>query len=408
MAKKQLTEEEKKEIAILKANAEMLERTKKEAKERGNKKSEQLIQVAQNEVFEHIGMIDKEVAEELMERNVIKKEALESATINTRETESVFDAINALNNNNIKPNDTNVTLPQVDFDVQYDVISLPSNGEGYKNKIGKLAVSYLTAYDENFITSPNLYRDGLVIDFLMKNKIMNKEINTDDLLSGDVDAITLFLRATSYGTDYPIVVRDPETGQQFESVVDLTTLKSKDFNLKGDENGHFTFELPLSHDIVKFKYLTRKDEKNLDLVSKMENKATNASILSRNIYELKNMLDDDPNMIASEKQNIENAIQTIDEWRKRLNDNNVIGYNKIITNRMEMNIVAVNGNYDRKFIHNYVNNMRAKDSLELRKYINENEPGIDFSVTIQRPESLGGGSFVTFLNWSDDVFLNIA
>ena len=52
--------------------------------------------------------------------------------------------------------------------------------------------------------------------------------------------------------------------------------------------------------------------------------------------------------------------------------------------------------------------MPARDALMLRRYIIENEPGIDFEITVQRPESLGGGSFKTFLNWDDTVFLNIS
>jgi hypothetical protein len=52
--------------------------------------------------------------------------------------------------------------------------------------------------------------------------------------------------------------------------------------------------------------------------------------------------------------------------------------------------------------------MPANDSLKLRRYILENEPGLDFEVEIQRPESLGGGSFKTFLEWNDTVFFNIA
>jgi hypothetical protein len=52
--------------------------------------------------------------------------------------------------------------------------------------------------------------------------------------------------------------------------------------------------------------------------------------------------------------------------------------------------------------------MPASDSLKLRRYIMENEPGLDFEVEIERPESLGGGSFKTFLEWNDAVFFNIA
>jgi hypothetical protein len=75
---------------------------------------------------------------------------------------------------------------------------------------------------------------------------------------------------------------------------------------------------------------------------------------------------------------------------------------------MEFNIVSINGNSDRKFIHEAVKEMPAQDALALRKYILENEPGIDFEITVERPESLGGGSFKTFLEWADTVFLNIA
>ena len=75
---------------------------------------------------------------------------------------------------------------------------------------------------------------------------------------------------------------------------------------------------------------------------------------------------------------------------------------------MEFQIQSINGVTDRKKIHEEVLNMLAGDSLALRKYINENEPGMDFEITVERPESLGGGSFKTFLDWDDSVFLNIS
>jgi len=219
----------------------------------------------------------------------------------------------------------------------------------------------------------------------------------------------LFLRATSYGVEFPITVRDPESGERIESVVDLSTLKPKEFKLKGDENGHFEYVLPLAKDTVKFKYLTRRDEKNLELISKIETKESNATLLARDIFEIRRMVEKyEDELTTKEKTAFTELLEKADEFRKKLKSNDSVGYNKIITNRMEMNIVSINGNSDRKYIHEYVNNMRAKDSLELRKYINENEPGIDFNIKVTRPESLGGGSFDTFLEWNDSVFLNIA
>jgi hypothetical protein len=294
------------------------------------------------------------------------------------------------------------------MDVQYDVISLPSNGECYRNKTERVPVGYLTAYDENFITSPNLYKDGLVIDFLLKHKIMNKDINIDELVSGDVDAIILFLRATSYGTDFPIYVRDPESGEQIETVVDLSTLKYKEFTLKGDKDGYFDFELPVSKDVVKFRFLTRKDEKNLKLLSNLESERVKAQTIKNNIEVLKEAVKSDRYLDGKDKQELLKDFDKMKPWIQKLEETNSTPFNKLITNRLEMSIVAVNDNYDRSFITKYVKTMVAKDSLMLRRYILEHEPGVDFEIEVERPEILGGGSFKTFLEWNDNVFLNIA
>ena len=80
----------------------------------------------------------------------------------------------------------------------------------------------------------------------------------------------------------------------------------------------------------------------------------------------------------------------------------------MITNHLLMSIASINGNTDRDWIREYVMKMPARDSLSFRRYMNDNTPGIDFNITVQRPESLGGGSFSTFLTWDDTVFINLA
>lgn len=423
MAKKKLTEEQEKEIRLLQANNEMLQRTKDEAKLRGTENAVKRIELAQQDVYEQLKKIDDEVAE-----NVINGNQEENSIISMLETaqieESVYDVLKKneekTNDNKERPTSTysenvvkeniftNTDFNNIDMDAQYDVIPLPSNGQCYKNKIERVPVSYLTAYDENFITSPNLYNDGLVIDFLLKHKIMNKDINIEELVSGDVDAIILFLRATSYGPDFPIYVRDPQSGQQIESVVDLTKLKTKEFNLIGDENGYFEYELPVSKDKVKFKFLTRKDEKNLKLLSKLESDGIKAQTVKTNINVLTDAIKSDKYLDGKDKQELLKDLNKMTPWIKKLEDTQTTPFNKLITNRLEMSVVAVNDNYDRKFITKYVRNMIARDSLMLRRYILEHEPGIDFEIEVQRPESLGGGSFKTFLEWDDNVFLNIS
>lgn len=430
MARKKLTEEQEKEIKLLQANNEMLERTKEEAKLRGNEKSVERIQIAQNDVIEQVKKIDATIAKEMTKGKRVTKSAVEEmmeAHKDENDIQSIFEVleenkknveeISKVTSSTVSNEESYMKIPKVsndidfgdiDSDVQYDIIPLPSNGEGYSNKMGRVPVAYLTAYDENLITSPNLYKDGLIIDFLLKNKIMNKDIDIDELYSGDVDAIILFLRATSYGPEFPVSVRDPESGERIETVVDLSLLKPKEFNLKGDENGYFDFELPLSKDLVKFKFLTRKDEKNLQLLNKLENDALKSALIKNNVNLLSESVKSDATLSGVEKQSFLKTFDELNKWADTLKEKSNTLISKSITNRMEMSIVSVNGNSDKKFIAKYVHNMGTRDSLAFRKYLMANEPGIDFEVEIERPQNLGGGSFKTFLEWDDTVFLNIA
>ena len=421
---KKLTEEQEKEIQILLANNEMLENSKKDAETRGKKNSVKQIERAQEDVIKQINSIDpsalnkKKASSTIFDDTDISmfdmlKANEEDNRINTVSEENDSKKIDTVDEEQVMSQSETVDSEKTNFNdidpsLQYDVIQLPSNGQCYKSKIDRVPVAYLTAYDENIITSPNLYKDGLVIDFLLKNKIVNKDINVDDLVSGDADAIILFLRATSYGPDFPIVVQDPETGEQIETSVDLTTLKPKEFKLKGDENGHFEFVTPLRKDTIKFRYLTRGQERKLKQVTELEGYGTKSHMLDRERESLLGALSNDKVLNESERKRIRAAINTMKNWSKRLSDLNDSEYTKIMTNNMQLQVVAVNGNYDKEYVRKYVNAMPARDSLALRKYINNNMPGIDFNIEIQRPESLGGGSFKTFLNWDDSVFLNIS
>lgn len=443
--KRKLTPEQEKEIKMLQASNEMYERTKEDAAIRGNKEGIVRIEIAQEEVKEKIRKImgDDETNVEIPQNKIkpISVETNENKAIDfllnnsempddnsiydilenhkkdeeekiakhkRRGTETDIETENKIKYGEEIVNPSETTFNNVDSQAQYDVISLPSNGECYKSKISRVPVSYLTAYDENIITSPNLYRDGLVIDYLIKNKVVNKDINVEELVSGDVDAIVLFLRATSYGVEFPVVVTDPETDEEIETNIDLSKIKPKEFTLKGDENGHFSYTLPNSGVEVKFKYLTRKEENDLRLLTRIESEGTAVLDLRDANKTINSILKADTVLEPKEKGAILDATRKIEDWAKRIENKNSTKFNKSITNRLEMQIVAINGNYDREYIRKAIYNMPANDSLKLRRYIINNEPGLDFEVEIERPESLGGGSFKTFLEWNDTLFYNIA
>jgi hypothetical protein len=292
-------------------------------------------------------------------------------------------------------------------DATFDVIPLPSKGEAYADKIAKMPVAYLTAYDENMIVSPNLYRDNLIIDYILQEKLLSNEIDPMDLLEGDRDAIILFLRASGYGNEYPITATDEITGKEFDAVVDLSKLKYKDFNLKGDSKGWFPFTLPVSGIEVKFRFPTHRDIVTLEKLQKSEENKTKKATISNYVETLDTFIEGDNEVSRDEKVKIRQAIRTIETWGDNMEDDDALKFNHALTNRLNLLIMAVDGVTDKQYIHNFIKKMNVRDSTALRKYMTMNEPGVDYNIEIERPASLGGGSFKTFLQLDQFLFLNI-
>lgn len=312
------------------------------------------------------------------------------------------------NNENTEPSVVPTNWMNSDFSESFDVIPLPSKGQCYEGNMSTIAVSYLTANDENMIVSPNLYRDGLILDYLLKAKIKNKNIDPDDLLEGDREAIILWLRATGYGTQYPITVTDNKSGIDFDTVLDLTQIKHKPFILEGDENGHFDFTLPVTKHEIKFRFLTHGDIKQIEEIETMEMVNVKKDRLTSIAEEINTYLDNEDSLTKEEKTKLYEAKRSIIKWAEKLDADNDLGYTHKLTNRLELAIVSIDGETDREYIAEFVQNMNVRDALALRRYISENEPGLDYAVTVERPESLGGGSMPVFLSLDEYVFLNIA
>jgi hypothetical protein len=292
-------------------------------------------------------------------------------------------------------------------DATFDVIPLPSKGEAYADKIAKMSVAYLTAYDENMIVSPNLYRDNLIVDYILQEKLLSKEIDPMDLLEGDRDAIILFLRASGYGNEYPIMATDDVTGKEFETVVDLSKLKYKDFNLKGDSKGWFPFTLPVSGVEIKFRFPTHRDIVMLKKLEDSENIKVMKNTISNYVGTLDTFIEGDNNVSKDDKVKVRQAIRTIENWGEGMEEDGV-RFSHSLTNKLSLLIMAVDGITDKKYINDFIRRMNVRDSSALRRYMTQNEPGVDYNIEIERPESLGGGSMKTFLQLDQFLFLNIA
>ena len=291
--------------------------------------------------------------------------------------------------------------------MDYDLVSIPSKGECYKNKKKKLSVSYLTAYDENMITSPNLYEENLINEYLLKHKILDKDFNVMDLTSGDADAILVWLRKTSYGINYPVTVTDPQTRKQFDAVINLNDIKMRDFTLVGDENGYFDYHCELSGADIKFKFLTLADSKALTNTLKIESSDVRKNLVNTLLTKIKNVIDADTELKGSDKNILNNSLGVVEKWTESKSKQNNSFLNTI-TDALERLIVSVNGNTDRDFVKKFIYKMPALDSLKFRKYVDDNEPRMDFMVEVERPQDLGGGLIKTFLEWDEYVFTNTA
>lgn len=333
--------------------------------------------------------------------------------IDNNETSTTNETVNEVVKEPAKMKKTSVTQKTCkDFDprdvpsyIQYDIIPLPSKGECYPHKKGNLPVAYLTAADENIITSRNMYESGSMIDIILERKILDKSIRVADLCKGDRDAIAIWLRATAYGPDYPIVAL--HDGDEIETTIDLSDIHFLDFNLKGDENGWFDYKTS-NGDLIKFKVLSSGEEDEL----MKNNTAMGDIILRKSVVDYMNksmeVVDD---IDSSDKNDIIEALKLVKNWCLNINVNpdeiETNTYSTYITDRMVAQTMSINGNTDREYIKNYVENMRANDAIEYRKYITTNRPGVDLNITVPIPESMGGGSFDTFLSIGETIFINI-
>ena len=87
-----------------------------------------------------------------------------------------------------------------------EVIDLPSEGKLYSSDSplasGKIEIKYMTAREEDILTSTNLIKKGVVINKLLDSLILTKGITSDDLVLGDKNAVMVAARILAYGPEY--------------------------------------------------------------------------------------------------------------------------------------------------------------------------------------------------------------
>jgi len=221
-----------------------------------------------------------------------------------------------------------------DYKFPTEMVDLPSRGyfyvDGHPLSKGKVEVKYMTAKEEDILTSQNLIQQGTVIEVLLQALIVDKTINVQDLLIGDKNAIMVAARILGYGKDYNFEYGDEE------QTVDLSKLEPAklDFSKFTKGKNEFSFDLPNSKRIITFRLLTGRDE-----------------------------------------QQIETELKALKKISKDTSSE--------LTTRLKKMLLSVDGNTDKAFISSFVDNeFLSRDSLAFRNYLTSITPDIDMNAEV--------------------------
>jgi len=221
------------------------------------------------------------------------------------------------------------------LDIPTELVPLPSSGKVYPpssplHNQDVVEIRPMTAREEDILTSRALIKKGTVITELIKACLVDRSINTSDLLVGDRNALMMAVRITGYGPDYTVELECDECSAKNQQTFNLAELPIKKLELDPVAQGQnlFEFLLPQTKKKVFFKFSTGRDEED-------------ASALA--------------------------------EKQKKLG----IGNDSTVTTSLLQSIVSIDGIEDRFKISNFVKHMPARDSLALRKHMRDHEPGVN-------------------------------
>ena len=235
------------------------------------------------------------------------------------------------------------TSGKTEYKFPTEIVDLPSKGklypEGHALASGQIELKYMTAKEEDILTSQNLIQKGVVLDRLL-NSLIITPVSYDDILIGDKNAIMVAARVMGYGADYKVEIEDPFTpGEKQETTVDLQELQDNDvdWDLIGDVN-EFDFELPTTKKQITFRILTHGDE----------------------------------GKIADE----------VKATKKNFRTRGIAGTDTQLSTRLKHMITSVDGDSTPKRIREFVDNeFLSRDTRAFREQIKKVSPDIDMTFT---------------------------
>ena len=219
-----------------------------------------------------------------------------------------------------------------------EIIDLPSQGKVYPKDSplaeGKLELKYMTTREEDILMSENLIKKGVVVDKLLDSLVVSKGVKQQDLILGDKNAVLVAARILAYGPEYTVEVTNPnDIEQKIQQTFDLSQCPFKQLPKDVDySDNSFDYTTDIGKNKIKFKLLTGADEALIE---------------------------------------------------KDLKQAAKYGYSTDITTRLRYTITEVDGDSKPETIIEFTQNLLARDSMALRKYITDISPDIDLTSEIE-------------------------
>ena len=230
---------------------------------------------------------------------------------------------------------------ELGFDIPVEQVPLPSLGKVYPkdhplHMKESVQIRAMTAREEDILTSRALIKSGEVVSALIKSCMIDKSVNPSELLTGDRNAILTGIRVTGYGAEYNVDVTCPVCNTRQKCSSNLTDLPLRILEADPVSPGEnaFRLTLPVSGKTVTVRFATGSDEEEAVIINEIKKK---------------------------------HGMQV---------DN-------LVTDRLFRAIISVAGNNDRSKIRQFINNMPARDSLTIRKFLDDNEPGLEQNLAFE-------------------------
>ena len=225
-----------------------------------------------------------------------------------------------------------------DFEFPTETIDLPSKGLVYPEKSplrsGKIEIKYMTAKEEDILSSQNLIKKGVVLDRLFDSLIVTKGVKQSDLIMGDKNAVMVAARVLAYGPKYEATILHED--QEHDVVFDLGKIDYKPLDPDVNYDGNnFKFKLPRAGLEVTLRLFTGTEE----------------TIAEREIT-------------ATRKTGVATSV----------------------TSRLRQMITAVGDDKTPSTINKLVTNMLSADSLAIREFYNKIQP----DVILEQEVEIGG------------------